>query len=348
MQHLKNLIPIFFFAVINMGCNAQNQETYWKITDIYREDKKPFIGLTGAMMEALLDNNFHFIKRNDTLYFDIPDKFSVDMKNFKSLKQLQITDRDYYEMYESNFSGNTFKIMFKDNATRSDSKNTVMEFSKISKEDYDEDIKKAVAEGKEIVAKINQLKADLQQSPQIKLDPLKQLPSKPFELINVEGSEVNVLVPQEVELNETGSIKNENFGGIKVGTFQDHAIVYDIKHPNHNYGLRQLAVYLSTDSAAFSMDKYIAEHPNFVLLKRDKDNILGYDLSYDEETKKAVIQSNFCLKYYKVGKTHVFIYADVSRSEMKNAENDEKMNKIINFNYLILENIKLGKDQRVD
>lgn len=88
-------------------------------------------------MQEIFDYNFHFMKRNDSLYFELPEKFALDLKNFKNLRQLNITDRDYYEMYEYKFSSNSFIIKFKDNATMSESKNTIIEFKKISKEQFE-------------------------------------------------------------------------------------------------------------------------------------------------------------------------------------------------------------------
>lgn len=77
------LLTLFLFSLISY---SQEKETFWEIESIYREDKKPFIGLTGAYMQQLYDYNFNFAKRNGILYFELPEKFEVDLENFKSLK----------------------------------------------------------------------------------------------------------------------------------------------------------------------------------------------------------------------------------------------------------------------
>jgi len=343
MPHIKHIIPLVFVILINLGCNAKKQETYWKISSIYREDKKPFIGLTSANMDEIVDFNFHFIKRNDSLFFDLPEKFTVDAKDLKNLKQLKIFGKDYYEMYESTFSGDRFQIKFKDNATSSPSKNTIIEFDRISKEEYESDIQKEIKEQKEIVAKINKLRDELQQKPQMVITPVKKLSLKTDTFINNRGEEIRLNIPQDIKIKKSGDIKTEKFDKIVIGTLKENSAVYDLKHPEQNYGLKQLTVYISTDSNAFMMDRYIADHPNFVLLKQEKDKLLGYHLSYDEETKQAIILSFFYLKYYKVDQSHVFLYADVYRSQMKGFPNEQEMNKIINFNYLIGENISVDR-----
>ncbi|RZK21620.1 MAG: hypothetical protein EOO86_00410 [Pedobacter sp.] len=340
MQLIKVII-LSLLTLFCLSCSSQDTETYWKIDNIYREDKKPFVGLTGAFMQEIIDHQFHFVKRNDSLYFDMPEKFQIDIKKFKSLRQLHITDRDYYEMYAQDFSNSSFKIKFKDNATISDSKNTIIEFKKITKEEYLKSTQEIIDHQKSIEQKIYALKSQLDKQPQIILNPVKKMPTKVAELMNNMGEQIFLNIPTEIELRESGDLKNEVFGNIKIGTLKDKSVIYDIDHKENDYGLKQLTIWISSDSSAFNMDKYLADEPNFKLFKRDGSNVVGYNVGYDGKEDKAVVQSYFCLKYYKVENSHVFIYADVSRSQMRNAPNLEEMNKILNFNYNISQNISV-------
>lgn len=340
---MKNITLILILAFSLQSC-GQEKETFWEIENIRREDNKPFIGLTGAYMQQMFDYNFHFVKRNDMLYFELPEKFQVDLKNFKSLRQLQITDKDYYEMYDYKFDGDRFLIQFKDNATTSESKNTVIEFKKISKKQFEKNIAEAIAYQKEIAKKISDLKSELEKKSPIVLNAVKKLPSKEVEIYDDKyDDDLKLLVPDEIELWETGSIKNEKFGSIKVGTLKDNSKIYDVKHPENNYGLKQLTVYVSSDPSTFNLEKFVSDSPNMVLVKKEKDNIVGYTITYDFENDKAVVGSFFTLKYFKLRKSHIFIHSDVYRSQIKNYPDDEEMNKILNFNYSISENIHLKK-----
>jgi len=336
-----NATIIILFSLISLGCNSQNKETYWRIETIYRADKKPFIGLTAANMDEIADYNFHFIKKNDTLHFDLPEKFQVDIKNFKRLKQMKIVNKDYYEMYDLEFSGDKFLVKFKDNATNSDSKNTIIEFKAITKEEYAKDIAKEIAYQKDITSKMDALKLDLEKHPQIVLNPTKKMPTKVDSLIANTGEEILLYTPANIQLKESGDLKNEVFGNIKVGTFKDHSMIYDVVHEGEDYGLKQLTIWLSTDSSAFNIDDFLAKKLNTYTFKREKNSIVGYDIGFDEETNQAVINSFFTLKYIKSGDTHVFIYGDVNRSKIKNYPNATEMNKILNFNYQLSENITL-------
>lgn len=247
-------------------------------------------------------------------------------------------------MYEHKFSGNSFIIKFKDNATSSPSKNTIIEFKAITKEQFEKNIAEEIAYKKEIEKKINDLKIELEKNTPIVLSPIKKLPAKPVDIYDGKSKDdITLLIPEDVELRESGDIKNQRFGEIKIGTFKENSKIYDVDHPKNDYGLKQLTIWISTDPSPFSMEKYIAENPNIVLVKKEKENIVGYEISYDFENEKAVIASFFTLKYIKVGVSHIFIYSDVYRSQIKNHPNSEEMNKILNFNYLISENINLKK-----
>ncbi len=340
---MKKLIIILILSFSLQSC-GQEKETFWEIENIHREDKEPFIGLTAAFMQEIYDYNFHFMKRNDSLYFELPEKFSLDLKNFKNLRQLHIKDKDYYEMYDYKFSDDNFIIKFKDNATMSASKNTIIEFKKISKEQYEKNIAETVAHQKEIAKKMSDLKNELEKQPPIILNEVEKLPLKSVEIYDDKNqNEIKLLIPEEINLRESGDIKNEKFGDIKIGTLKDNSKIYDIEHPENDYGLKQLTIWVSTDPSAFGMEEYVAENPDMVLVKKEKDNVVGYTISYDFENEKAVIGSFFTLKYFKVGNAHIFIHSDVYRSQIKNYPNSEEMNKIINFNYQISENIDLQK-----
>lgn len=292
-------------------------------------------------MQEILDYNFHFMKRNDSLNFELPEKFQLDINQFKSLRQLNITAKDYYEMYGYEFSGDRFVIKFKDNATMSDSKNTVIEFKRITKDEFMNSVEEAIVGKKKRLESINSLKNELEKQPKIALNSVNKLPLKSQSILTDKGGEIFLKIPNEIELKESGDIKNETFGQIKIGTLKDNSKIYDVEHKEDDYGLKQLTIWVSTDTSSFNMDEYISENPNIHVFRKDKNSIVGYDIDYDFENERAEIHSFFCLKYYKVGDSHVFIYSDVYRSQMKNFPNLEEMNKILNFNYSISENIAI-------
>jgi hypothetical protein len=174
------------------------------------------------------------------------------------------------------------------------------------------------------------------------LDPLEKLPQKSQVIEDDKGNRINLLIPKEIDLKKTGQIKTEQFGAIKIGTFVKNGVVYDILHSKKNYGLKQLAIWVSTDQAVFDLGSWKKERPNRMIFKEDRDAVIGYELDYDAGKQKAVIRSVFCLRYKKVGQAHVFVYADVSRSQFGgNYDPLKDMNEILNFNYLMLDNITI-------
>lgn len=214
-----------------------------------------------------------------------------------------------------------------------------MEFARISKAVYEADIHEEMVRQKDMADKVNALKLELTASPRILLDPMGKLPQKSQVIEDDKGGKINLLIPKEIDLKKTGQIKTEQFGAIKIGTFVKHAVVYDIVHPQKDYGLKQLAIWVSTDQAPFDLDSWKTAHPGRLIFKEDRNGMIGYELDYDAGKQKAVIRAVFCLKYKKVGQAHVFVYADVYRAQFGgNYDPLKEMNQILNFNYLILDN----------
>ncbi|PTS99307.1 hypothetical protein DBR11_12680 [Pedobacter sp. HMWF019] len=199
-----------------------------------------------------------------------------------------------------------------------------------------------ILEQEVIAKKINELKLQLTSSPQILLEPSQKLPQKSLVIEDDKGKTIALMVPKDINFKRTGQLKTEQFGAIKIGTFVRNAMVYDIVHPKKNYGLKQLAIWVSTDPTNFDLLAWKKERPGRLIFKEDRDGVIGYELDYDVAKQKAIINSVFCLKYKKVGQAHVFVFADVYRSQFGgNYDPLKEMNEILNFNCLMLDNIKI-------
>lgn len=338
---MKKLIIILIFSFSLQSC-AQEKETFWEIKSVYRVDEKPVKAIKDYFLAEIFKYNFNFKKRNDSLFFELPEKFEISLKNFKSISQLQIDNEAYFKMSNYEFEGDKFLIKFEDN-TLTDPENSIIEFKKISKEQFDKNIAEAIAHQKEIAQKLSNLKNELGNNPPITLNNIKKLSLKSKIISNDKSENIELFIPNEIELQESGDIKNKKFGNIKIGTFRGSSKIYDIEHSDEDYGLKQLTIWVSTDTATFSMESYVSENPDMVVVRKGKDNVVGYIIRYDFENEKAVISSFFTLKYFKVGNSHIFIHSDVYRSQIKNYPNSEEMKKILNFNYLVSENITLKK-----
>lgn len=339
---MKKLIIILIFS-FSLHYFGQDKETYWQIASVYRVDEKPVKGMKDYYLDQIFKNNFNFKKRNDSLFFELPEKFEISLKNFKSLNQLHLENEEYFKMYDYEFAEDKFLIKFKDNVL-TDPTNSIIEFKQISKEEFEKNIAKANAHKQEVTKKMDALRAELKKQSPIILNSVKKLPLKTVEISSDKSDNaIELLIPEEVELKKTGSVNNEKFGKILVGTFQKNSKIYDIVHPKIDYGFKQVSVWVSTDLNPFDIKDYISENPDMFIVKREKNSILGCTIRYDEDNEQAVVQSFVTLKYFKSGNSHIFIFADVNRRQIKNFPNAEEMNEIINFNYLMSENIILKK-----
>lgn len=84
-----------------MALNSFSQnEKYYQITNVYREDKANFRGFTLMKMQEYLDNYYHFIKKGDMLYFDLPTKLVIPEKDLKSLNNEKFENTILHEIYK--------------------------------------------------------------------------------------------------------------------------------------------------------------------------------------------------------------------------------------------------------
>lgn len=341
--HFKKCIKYFsllFILSFSMLSFAQNKESFWKIYSIHKEDNTPFSGFTGFYMSEIFENNFHFTKIDNTLYFELPEKFELNLIEFKSLRQLNILNRDYYEMYDFEFLENTFLIKFKDNATSSDSKNTIIEFRKITEEQFNQNIAETIEKHTLILKKMSDFKLEMEQNPPFKIDSIHQLPFKTIILTNDKNKEIKLQIPEEMRLKLSGAIQNEVFDSIKIETLKDNSRIYDIDN-NLYYGFSQLSIWLSTDTSHFDINRYISKNKFQVILKQDANKVMGFTITYDFENDQAQVGSFFILKYLKVKKTHIFIYADIQPIDINNPKNMKRVHEIINYNYFMSENFSI-------
>lgn len=232
-------------------------------------------------------------------------------------------------------------------------------------------------------AQINELKNELDRHPQLvlnaarELNATNELSTKRVVIANDQQQKITLDIPEGVTLAESGALKSEAFGEIRVGTLAAHSIVYEIEHDDYNYGFTpseiwmtadadtfsydallerepdmkslthaDFAIWISTDSMAFSMDDYLAANPHLKVVESDGNRVVGYDIQFDPEKDAAFIHSLFSLTYYRVGQSHLFIYGKVTRSEVKNFPNVEVMNRFVNIFYLVSNNIRVHPPEK--
>lgn len=359
------LIWSLLLATTCLSCHSQEGNTYWKIETIYAEDKTPIVGARAAFMQTIIDNQFHFRKRKDTLYFEVPQKFQLNLRQFKHLSQLNIAANGLFDMYTCVFTDNHCLIKFADTRIKSEPKHYIIEFKRLSKEEYLTSVAVVNAQKNIRQAKIDSLKSELKKQPQIRLEEAKKLPLKAHTIFNDRGTEIVLNIPEEIEVKPSRGFKQAVFGPISVSESKGRSKIYDIEHKDHDYGSKQLTIWVSTDPTPFSLTEYLSKNSNFLIVKQDEHSVVGYQIecrsddvrsweevqnsvieskmNFDAEKETPVVYAYFCLKYYKIGVSHVFIYAAVIHSQMKNFPNETVMNEILNFNYLISENISQKK-----
>jgi len=340
MNYFKIRLLGIIFALLLSAC-ADNSESYWQITRIHRADNEPLSGLSLMNMQEIIDNNFHFVKRNDSLRFDFPEKFTIAIGDISTLQQLRITEESNYKLYETHFKKDEFYIKFKDNATLSESKNTIIEFRRVDQKAYHKEVKEAIAARKEVATKFHDFKDQLIANPSIVLKDAPQLVLKEQNIYDDKENSIHLKIPAATTLRESGDLNNETFGNISIGTFKENSKVYDLKHPALTNGLRDLNIFVSTAPATFAMEDYIKKNKNHLVFEQTENSAIGYALYHDEKNKEVVIDGLFCLKYLQTDSNHVFVYSYIPRTTSGSEITFSEMNEILNFNYSLLASISL-------
>ena len=141
---MKKLIPLLLLFLI-ISCSKRNDQIeYYRISDIYRENKEPFKFGMSYFLQKIYDKDYHFIKKESILEFDLPEKIKLNMDTLKSLSHErlwlnsnQLSDSIYFKGYEDG----KFKIKYINGYTSDEDKRVVIEFEEITKNVYEEDIK---------------------------------------------------------------------------------------------------------------------------------------------------------------------------------------------------------------
>lgn len=339
---MKNFITAFFcFMALN---SFSQNEKYYQITKVYREDKAGFRGFTLAKMQQYLDNYYHFIKKDDMLYFDLPQKLVIAEKDLKSLNNEKYENTILHEIYKKEVVGDKYLMRFTDNATSDASKKTVIEFTEVSKEKYYQNIEEEIAYQKKAANEITVFKDSLQKNP-LKLKKATVLKQKKQVITDYMVEEITFSIPLDYNLRQSGNIKNSVFGDIKTGTLQENSIVYEIENPDVKFGLDGLAIYMLTDKTKkFNIAEFLKSKENYAVIMQDKNSFVAYDITYDFDKDKPVIGSYEIVKYFNFKDVHIFIASSSSvHDHYINGikQPSEDILKIINANYELMKNINV-------
>lgn len=339
---MKQAVTLFF-CFITMTAFSQ-EEKYYQITKVQREDKEPFRGFTIAFMQDYLDSYYHFVKKGNALHFDLPEKKVIAENDLKSLNDKKFDGKFWHEIYENKVVGNKYIIKFKDNATSSSSKNTIIEFTEITKDQYYKNIEEEIAFKTKVASEITSLKERLEKNP-MQLGSPKILDKKTQVIEDPRNREITFLLPKEYSLRQSGNIKNKAFGELKTGTLKENSIVYEVEKPNTDSSLNDVTIYMLTDKAQkFDIETFLKTQTSYAIITQDKNSFVAYQVSYDFDAEKPIIYSYEMLKYYYFKGTHVFISSSMQQQDrylngVKQPQED--LLPVVKTNFDLLHNISV-------
>ena len=336
MKNLFILVFIFHFY----KCKSQ-EETYWKIENIYNDKNIALIGQKAVKnldAQDLYENHFHFIKNGNDLKFLSPNIIIIRLDSLVNFSQLGLSESDNLKIIDYNFDNKTFNIKYNQNLVLfPDSEYYTMVFNKVNKKEFNESIDNLKLEQTQISNDIKRLKNDLVKNNPIKIESPKKIQLKQEIIFDSDKKKIEVKIPHEMEIKESGALQTKYFDNIRIGTFLPNSKVYDIIYSDENYIYDHVSLWLSTDISSFNIEDYLVNDKSIQVVKRENDNIYGYKVNYNK-INKEMLCSFFIIKYYKLNNSHVFIYYETSNVPETSIA---AKNKIVNFNYFTIQNIEI-------
>jgi len=301
-----------------LGC--QEKQTYWKISSIYKEDGKLLRGITLAMMEALFETNAHLKKNGNILEIDFPEKSIVMTDTLKSLSDERFVSNFYIEKYRGQLTDSIYfigiekgslKIKFVNSYTGDDDKRTVIEFRKLSEEEY----LKSLAEANSMKKEQERLEAaciaDFKEHANWEI-PLVKITTQKFEAV---GKKFAITLLDGYSVGYRGSMYSDTFDKLKVGFASDenNDEYYGIESVKEGSDFHDPMLVFSKDSKdKFDFNRYINTFDADKIALRDENSFVYLNVAFNTDENKAHIDRITLFKYLYINDTHVIFSNDVT------------------------------------
>lgn len=346
---MKYLI-FFSLSLFLLSCNSNAQKTtYWEISDVYRKSGKEMRGVHSAWKDWMLNSNFMFVRKNDSLFFKMPNEFALKESKFKGLEQMTLDKEEkWYIMYDIEVSRNSYKILYDDMATADkNSREFVIEFKRTSKKEFDRKLNIFHNQINEIKSKINEYKEELSNKLPFELE-LLNIENKIDTIANSKNKNISISIPTDSKL-KPHSDGTQYFNNIKVGGDDETSTIFKISPKDKKY--EKALFYIGTNiytktnnSNNFNLNEYLAEDDSNFIVEKDKNFAFYLPIAYEEENQNVIIESFNFIKYFRQKNTDIFIYFKLDNAPIYNgiyAENGTNKEFYINYLYNLIKNIEV-------
>ena len=316
---VKSVSFVFLFSLCFFCVSCQEKESYWKIQSIYKEDGQYLRGMSLSMMEAIVKSNIHFVKNGDTLKFDFPEKNIVLIDTLRSLSNERFDNEFYIEKYRGQLTDSIYfigiekgslKIKFINSYTGDDDKRTVIEFRKLSEEEYLESLAKADSTRKEQERLMAACVANFKECVSWEI-PLVKIKTQKFETVD---KKFVITLPDEYSVEYRGSMYSDTFDKLKVGFASDenNSKYYGIENVEEGNDFDDPMLIFSKDSKdKFDYNRYVQKFKKENIVYQDQNCIVSLETAYDTEEEKAYISRVILFKYMYTKDTHVIFDNDI-------------------------------------
>jgi hypothetical protein len=306
-------------------CSCQESPSYWRISNIYKEDGIQLRGITALKMQEIYNQDMHFKKDKSILKFDLPTPKNVALDTLKSLSNKRF-DNDFFigelvgklvdSIYFKGIEKDKFKIKIINNYTTDEDKRTVFEFEQISEKEYFDDIKKTQLRQEVSDAKISEFLKNYKLDNSWSKNDFQS--TKNVNLESVDRKIFKIEIPENFEVKAVSKLYNNTFDKLKVGSAHDNHIHYELINSKLKDNLAKEAEFfiVNRDQDKFDLEKYLSLKPNYHVLQKDKNSFTAIEVFYDEEvnTVKIIEMISFS-HFYKDGNHLILFCSDSVKSE---------------------------------
>lgn len=158
MHQMTKTTLLLILAIAIQSC-AQEKETFWKADVVKKIDNTPFNGITVAYMDMIAEMKIHLSVNNDSIIIGYPFDKKLKISEFKSFTNCKIpsTGQLLDSIYDIDISGDDLKIKFYYTGTADDEKRFSLNFVKLNKDVFFNEIKSLNESKLKILKQINTL-----------------------------------------------------------------------------------------------------------------------------------------------------------------------------------------------
>lgn len=313
----RNNFPfVFLFLIVFSNTGCTQTKSYWVLSDVYRLNHEPMMGMTLSYMEDLARTNTMLVKNGGSIHVDSRQKLDFNTDTVRSITYKRIQKSDYSDglegslidsIYKISNSGDTLKISFYYGGSKKDDYRFQIAYEKVSEAEYYKILKADELAAKSQQDAVETLIKAYKFDPQWKTAPHE--PLKETKLTDSIGTNL-ISLPENFFIDDAGSLYVNTIDRLKVGTLAKNNVHYKVVMENdkESFGDANLFV-IKAPADNFNLKRYLAGK-KFTVIDQNADSFHAILANYNEDKKKAEITTYISFRHFYKDGVHIVYLAE--------------------------------------